>query len=107
MTTPAAATHMIVLPTTTSGRAMRPIASQVMPPTTTSKIMAFVSAGENGKPAPTIRAAFSRQGLADLNRCPCDEQTENVAHVVAGIGKQRERMRGHTINNLDKLRSLD
>jgi hypothetical protein len=41
-----------------------------------------------------------KRGFPEVNRSPRDEQTENVAQVVAGVGKQRERMRGQTMDNL-------
>jgi hypothetical protein len=61
MTTPAAATHMTVLAATTSGCAIRPIASQAIPTTTTSNTMALVRAAKiEDRRKPYVRRLVGR-----------------------------------------------
>jgi len=60
-----------------------------------------IDEGRKDRGAPqAVGAAFGRQGLAEVEGAPGDQQSEHVAQVVGRVGEQRQRIRRQAVENL-------
>ena len=97
---PAPATTITVLAATGCGSRKRPIASQLSPPTITSRKDRIEQRGEDRRAAEAVGEALRRRAPGQDRGRPGDAEAEHVAHVVAGVGQQRHGMADEAADDL-------
>ena len=102
MTTPAAATQIIVRPRTGSGWLRRRIASAAIAPDADEKQNGVEERGEHGSAAQAVGETFGRAAAGEIARGPGHEQSHHIPEIVAGIGEERERMAEQTEDALPR-----
>ena len=100
MTTPAAATQIIVWPRTGSGLANAADRFPGDGADADEQKDGVEKRGEDGSAAQAVSETLGRGAAGEIGRGPGHEQAHHVAQVVAGVGQERERMAVQTEDHL-------
>ena len=90
--TPAAATQIIVRPTTGAGSRNAADRFRGDRADADEQKNGVEKRGEDGGAAQAVGEALGRAAALEIGRRPSDQQSHHVAEIVAGIGEERERM---------------